>query len=87
MKIVSAAYCHFTHFNSFSSLFCFQTPVSVDGSAVDNAADPVLEAKYREKLFTQVGIFSKQLYCTLQLPSSGVKVQSHTDLKTSNGDT
>jgi len=30
------------------------TPVSVDGSAVDNAADPVLEAKYREKLFTRV---------------------------------
>ena len=32
----------------------FQTPVSVDGLAVDNAADPVLEAKYRDKLFTQV---------------------------------
>jgi len=29
------------------------TPVSVDGLAVDNAADPVLEAKYRDKLFTQ----------------------------------
>ncbi|XP_078360257.1 MYCBP-associated protein-like [Oculina patagonica] len=29
------------------------TPASVDGLTVDNAADPVLEAKYREKLFTQ----------------------------------
>ena len=32
----------------------FQTPVSVEGLTVDNAADSVLEAKYREKLFTQV---------------------------------
>ncbi|KAJ7394063.1 hypothetical protein OS493_003736 [Desmophyllum pertusum] len=29
------------------------TPASVDGLTVENAADPVLEAKYREKLFTQ----------------------------------
>lgn len=32
----------------------FQTPVSVEGLTIENTVDPVLEAKYKEKLFTQV---------------------------------
>ena len=48
----------FVSLSNFKALCdLFQTPVSVDGLAVDNAADPVLEAKYRDKLFTQVCSF------------------------------
>ncbi|KAK2559432.1 MYCBP-associated protein [Acropora cervicornis] len=49
------------------------TPVSVDGLPADIPVDPVLEAKYKEKLFTQVYVLLEETFDRIEVVFEDIK--------------